>query len=530
MNMYLPDKSILGKIGLSKNGKILISSNILNSLSEPEKCVIYWFKATPSSLIESDRTPRVAIFGEINNSGEIIVERETWWNREDINLETLLQRQSSLKKFNPSDRFMKVLNNLKLHEEAVVIGSIFNNPIHFKTTIYSRSEDKVILFIPLSEMREQQLKYTRTLKVLCTMNKEISNLELIGEVLTLTKKFDGLYINLKIRRIVYGDRTEFEYLEGEPYSEMKEFLTGSWVTLRYFLGLTRFSFFLFPLVSVLLTMFYLYSSGVSLSPRSIILELLAILFLQLSMNVFNDYFDSKSYADIFNPGQGSMHGGSKFIKFELIEPSKSFQIGVILSVLGLFLSLLLIYFSSRFDLLAFGFFVFLFALAFSTPPLKLSYRGWGEIQIPILLVVAPVVGTIYLFTGSWGFTPFFELYGLIIPLALTLFQFTLVNSMADSEADKKAGKETLAIKLSGKNLTLLLYASFGLSYVFYPLLSYFYNNWALSLLLILAIPHFLVINQITGSDHNSKLVDMISIKILILYLGFGLISVFALIF
>ena len=106
--------------------------------------------------------------------------------------------------------------------------------------------------------------------------------------------------------------------------------------------------------------------------------------------------------------------------------------------------------------------VFLFVAAglisgagYSLPPLKVSYRGGGE----LLVLVAVAVGLVwagYFVQAGPSQTPL--LWLLSAPVGLAVFSLITVTQFPDRDADRKAGKRSLVIIL-GERKTLLLIAS-----------------------------------------------------------------------
>jgi 1,4-dihydroxy-2-naphthoate octaprenyltransferase len=105
-----------------------------------------------------------------------------------------------------------------------------------------------------------------------------------------------------------------------------------------------------------------------------------------------------------------------------------------------------------------------FALGWSYhgPPLKLAYRGLGELDV--VLCYGPLISlaTYVIQTGSWSWTAFW----LSMPLGIFTAAFLWLNEFPDYAADKSAGKNNLVVKLgrqaASRALPLIYVAGFTL--------------------------------------------------------------------
>jgi len=106
---------------------------------------------------------------------------------------------------------------------------------------------------------------------------------------------------------------------------------------------------------------------------------------------------------------------------------------------------------------------FLCALFYLAPPLKLTYRGLGELTIAFAYGPFMMSGSYYLQTRQLDIRPLFVS---ILP-ALLLFMIALVNEVPDYYQDRLVGKRNICVRL-GRESTVKLYGLMAL--VFYTLL------------------------------------------------------------
>ncbi|MBU4535734.1 MAG: prenyltransferase [Euryarchaeota archaeon] len=158
----------------------------------------------------------------------------------------------------------------------------------------------------------------------------------------------------------------------------------------------------------------------------------------LSVSYSNDYFDQD--ADRFNPTHG-FTGGSGIL---LENPQlRAFSHSFSLFLIGLSLALAFL-FSWYYSSLAFFIWALLGNLLgyyYSAPPLKLSYRGLGEISTVLTGLIIPGFGYLAL-------TGYIDLKILLFSLPLMIFQLLFICSVEipDREADIRGGKNNLIVR------------------------------------------------------------------------------------
>src|SRR5918997_692571 len=111
---------------------------------------------------------------------------------------------------------------------------------------------------------------------------------------------------------------------------------------------------------------------------------------------------------------------------------------------ALIVGLVLLQMRGSWALLAIGVLGVILSLGYTAPPLKLVYRGLGEITTaigfgPLMLVGAYVVQTV----GVLRPEPFVA----SVPIALLVMLILYVNEVPDRAGDARAGKRTLPVRL-----------------------------------------------------------------------------------
>lgn len=172
-----------------------------------------------------------------------------------------------------------------------------------------------------------------------------------------------------------------------------------------------------------------------------------LFFLEMATVLSNDYYDYQT--DRRNKYFGPFTGGSRVLVDKKLDFKKLRQ--------GVFFALLLTIFFAIWVLVQsptslgvnIGLMTVLtfLALGYTVPPLKLSYRGLGETDVGITHSIAVVLCG-YVFQG--GAPVHFFPWLASIPLFFGIMPAIILAGIPDYEADKDAGKLTLAVKYGKK--------------------------------------------------------------------------------
>jgi putative NADPH-quinone reductase/1,4-dihydroxy-2-naphthoate octaprenyltransferase len=180
---------------------------------------------------------------------------------------------------------------------------------------------------------------------------------------------------------------------------------------------------------------------------------LFLFFLEAATVFANDWFDFES--DRRNRHHGPFNGGSRMlvqgdISFDQMAGGIAFALGAALVCAAMLLPAP----HAGMSLSAPGaalLAMMVLALGYTVPPLKLSWRGLGEIDVGITHSFGVLLVGYLLQGGAWrdGFP-----WLVSLPLCLSILPSILLSGFPDMEADLAAGKRTLASRL-GHRGTLL---------------------------------------------------------------------------
>jgi len=163
--------------------------------------------------------------------------------------------------------------------------------------------------------------------------------------------------------------------------------------------------------------------------------------LHLGANLINDYYDARG-SDPINVRLTPFSGGSRVIPDHGLRPSAVLAMALAFFAVGVAAGVWLVM-SGRPLVVLLGLMGLGSAWVYSAPPFQLMARGWGEVLIFFAFGPLITLGTAYVMTGglSWpafaaGFPQGFFIAGVI-----------WINQFPDYEADKKAGKRNLVVRL-----------------------------------------------------------------------------------
>lgn len=245
----------------------------------------------------------------------------------------------------------------------------------------------------------------------------------------------------------------------------------------------------------------------------------------------NDYFDFNS--DQQNKFFSPFTGGSRVIVEKLLS-FKEMQRGIFVALaLSFIVAGLLLLNTAGFvfsTLLLMGV-LFVLALGYTVPPLKLSYRGLGELDVGITHSFGVILCG-YIFQGGNLNDPFPWL--LSVPLFLAILPSIIMSGIPDYEADKAVSKNTIAVKLGRKGAAMvamcftIVAAVAGVAWKQLNIVPGAFGNAIYAVIPHAAILIALLYRYIKRPSPSSR-IDVLMIASLTYLLWFGIIPLFKLI-
>jgi 1,4-dihydroxy-2-naphthoate octaprenyltransferase len=257
-------------------------------------------------------------------------------------------------------------------------------------------------------------------------------------------------------RSIGQSRRYFDALSAERGTPVKPRLGFGWLALRT----TRLPFLTATTVPVLLGIVIAARQG-SFDLLTALLTVFGAAFVQLGLNVANDVFDTIQGADDANVTPTQFSGGSRVIQYGLVSLRQMAGLATLFYVAAAAVGIVLLALRGSPALLVIGVVGMIVSIGYTAPPLKLVYRGLGELAVaagfgPLMLVGAYVVQT----RGALSWEPLIA----SLPIALLVALILYVNEIPDRRGDARAGKRTLPVRLSRSTVVAIYRISVAAAY------------------------------------------------------------------
>jgi 1,4-dihydroxy-2-naphthoate octaprenyltransferase len=179
---------------------------------------------------------------------------------------------------------------------------------------------------------------------------------------------------------------------------------------------------------------------------------LGVVLIMLATYYAGEYWDFKEDSLSIRYGSSRFSGGSQVLQRGLL--SQHFvlwaSVASALSAIGVGFVLQFGYETGQWTILL-GVLGILGGFFYSTRPVRWVGRGWGEIWIAFCYGWLPVAVGYYLQTGTLAHVINF----MSIPIGFTIFNVILLNEFPDYQADLKAKKTNLTVRLGRERASLL---------------------------------------------------------------------------
>ena len=189
--------------------------------------------------------------------------------------------------------------------------------------------------------------------------------------------------------------------------------------------------------------------------------LFVALLLQIGSNLANDVYDYERGTDA-----GERHGPMRVTQAQLLTP-KQVKIGMwvvfgLSALLGLYLT-----FAAGWVVILIGLAAILSAIAYTGGPFPLGYYGLGDLFVFIFFGVAAVAGTYFVQAGRVSTAAWW----MSLPIGWLIVDILVVNNLRDINADRVAGKHTLAVRFGEQGSRSQYIILLAISYLLLPLLA-----------------------------------------------------------
>lgn len=257
-------------------------------------------------------------------------------------------------------------------------------------------------------------------------------------------------------RSVPQSRSYLAQLSAEKGRTIRPRLSLGWLLLRT----TRLPFLSATAVPVLLGI-AVAARGGAFDPWLALLTVVGAALAHLSINVSNDIFDTLSGADAANVNPTPFSGGSRVLLYDLLTMRQLIGVAVALFLGAAGVGLLLVWITGSMTLLVIGLVGFGLGLTYTAPPLKLVYRGLGEMAVALGFGPVMLLGSYVVQTGSLSW----EAAVASVPVAILVAMILYVNEIPDRVGDAAAGKRTLPVRMRRESVIALYLAASVLAFV-----------------------------------------------------------------
>lgn len=186
-----------------------------------------------------------------------------------------------------------------------------------------------------------------------------------------------------------------------------------------------------------------YSQG-ALAPIAAAAALLGALLIQVGTNLANDYFDFKSGADDEN-----RLGPTRVTQAGLLSEHAVRNAMIATFALSALVGSYLV-FVGGWPILVIGVLSILSGIAYTGGPYPLGYHGLGDLFVFVFFGLVAVAATYWVQALQWSWTAL--LAG--VPIGLLSVAILVVNNYRDIDTDRRAGKNTLAVRLGRRGTRL----------------------------------------------------------------------------
>lgn len=203
-----------------------------------------------------------------------------------------------------------------------------------------------------------------------------------------------------------------------------------------------------------------YETGVFF-PGYFLLAVVGVVCVLAGTNLANDYFDHKSQADDINREVTPFSGGSRVIQEGLISPAKIYRASLIFFGLASLIGLYLIYVRGL-VILIIGILGILSGYFYTASPIRIGYRGWGELIVGLNCGPLVVLGAYYIQAQALSLGALL----VSIPVGLLITAVLYINQFPDYIPDKLSQKGTLVVRMGRERALKGFYLLVIFAYLF----------------------------------------------------------------
>ena len=180
---------------------------------------------------------------------------------------------------------------------------------------------------------------------------------------------------------------------------------------------------------------------------------LALFCMEVAKNAWGDVFDYDSGTDlaVAPEDRTNFSGGKRVLVDELLTRGQTWAMAIGFGVVGVALGAVIVFVREP-SVFWIGVVGLALGWSYHGPPLKLAYRGLGELDVVLCYGPVLAVATYVIQAGAFSWTAFW----LSLPLGIFIAAFLWVNEFPDFLADRSAGKNNLVARLGRRTASRVL--------------------------------------------------------------------------
>jgi 1,4-dihydroxy-2-naphthoate octaprenyltransferase len=195
-------------------------------------------------------------------------------------------------------------------------------------------------------------------------------------------------------------------------------------------------------------------------PLVLLATIVGALFIQIGTNLSNDYSDARRGADT-----DERLGPVRVTAGGLVPPSyvlyATWVAFGIAALAGVYLVI-----EAGWELLLIGVASIIAGVLYTGGPRPYGYAGLGEVFVFLFFGVVAVTGSYFVQTTEFSW----EAVALSVPVGLLACAVLMVNNTRDMDTDRRAGKNTLAVRLGRERMRTVYSVTLLISFVLVPLI------------------------------------------------------------
>jgi 1,4-dihydroxy-2-naphthoate octaprenyltransferase len=203
-----------------------------------------------------------------------------------------------------------------------------------------------------------------------------------------------------------------------------------------------------------------WSQGNPINWLILLLSTIAVICVMLMTFLVNEYYDYE--VDIANKNYHLFSGGSRILPMGLIPRRHAIIAAYIFTIIAAGIGLWLYFgFKTGHLTIPLGAAAIIIGYFYTASPVRLSYRGWGEVSIWFTCGWLATITGYYLQAGQLNTVTTL----VSLPGAFGVFLVILINEIPDIKSDKLSGKNNLAVRLGIEKAGILYIILLILCYV-----------------------------------------------------------------